>query len=542
MTSPTRVLFLELDAGDKHLVQSWAREGVLPNFQHLLARGLVGDSESVEGFFVGSTWPSLYTGTNPARHGIHSLVQQRPGTYEFFRCTTGEHIGREPFWNVLSRASRRVAILDVPLSSLSRELNGIQCVEWGSHDSQYGFCASPATFATDLRARFGPYPLTQSCNAFGRTPQDFVEFRDLLVQAVRKKAALTTHYLRQGGWDFFAQVFTESHCVGHQCWHLHDPAHPGYDPAVVAVTGDAMRDVYVAIDTAIGDILAEVGPDTTVIVLLGHRMAHKFGAQFLLPEILARLGVAVLGVPVATPLGRLDALLTRGWQKLPGGVQDLLGSAHRSARRWFDVRLTSARALPPSVTALNARESRVFLTDNGFPHSGLRLNLEGREPAGLVSAKEADAFCAQLTADLLALVHVDSGLPMVKSVKRTRDLYCGEHLDRLPDLLVEWDDTERLGSAGCGNPGGSLVRARSPKVGIVEGTNTYVRTGDHRREGMFMAQGPGLSAGRLARTVSIMDFAPTFCALLDVDLPDVDGQVIQELLALPRTLLHGSDG
>jgi predicted AlkP superfamily phosphohydrolase/phosphomutase len=531
MTSPTRVLFLEVDAGDKHLVRSWARDGVLPNFRQLLARGLVGDSESVEGFFVGATWPCLYTGTNPAHHGIHSLVQQRPGTYEFFRCTTGEHIGREPFWNVLSRAGRRVAVLDIPLSSLSQELNGIQCVEWGSHDSQYGFCASPATFAADLLSRFGPYPVTQSCNAFGRTPQDFVEFRDLLVQAVRKKAALTTHYLRQGGWDFFGQVFTESHCVGHQCWHLHDPAHPAYDPAVVAVTGDAMRDVYVAIDAAIGEILAEVGPETTVIVLLGHRMAHKFGAQFLLPEILARLGVAVLRVPVVTRLGRLDAALTRIWQTLPGSMQNLLGSPRRLARRWLDARLPPAPALPPSVTALDAPASRVFLTDNGFPHSGLRLNLEGREPAGLVRVQEADAFCAQLTADLLALVHADNGLPMVKSVKRTKDLYRGEHLDRLPDLLVEWDDTVPLGSAGCGNPRGSQVRARSPKIGVVEGTNTYVRTGDHRREGLFIAHGPGLPAGRLDRTVSIMDFAPTFCALLGVELPDVDGRVIRELVA-----------
>ena len=49
---------------------------------------------------------------------------------------------------------------------------------------------------------------------------------------------------------------------------------------------------------------------------------------------------------------------------------------------------------------------------------------------------------------------------------------------------------------------------------------------------MFVATGPGVQPGTLARTVSIMDFAPTLCRMLDVDLPDVDGRPIPELTTL----------
>ena len=530
MNTPARVLFIEVDAGDRELVQQWAGEGILSTFRRLLADGLVGDSESVDALFVGATWPSLYTGVNPARHGIHSLIQLRPGTYEFYRCYTGENLHREPFWDLLSRAGRRVAVLDVPLSGISPGLNGIQSVEWGSHDANYGFQASPPEFAADLLARFGPYPLEDSCNAGGRQPADFVTFRDTLLTAVRTKADLTRHYLRQGGWDFFCQVFTESHCVGHQCWHLHDPAHPAHDRAVAAVTGDPMREVYVAIDTAIGEILGEVGPETTVIVLLGHRMAHKFGAQFLLPDILARLGVAQSRRPPENAATRLDAALTGLWQALPTGLQNALLVPRRLARRWLDARVPAGVPLPPSVRTLDAEHSEVFLMDSGFPASGLRLNLVGREPRGLIRPEHADAYCRRLTADLLALVYDDTGEPAIRRVRRTKDRFRGEYLDLLPDLLVEWDDTRYLGSATCGNPRGSHVRLRSPRIGVVEGTNTYVRTGDHRREGLFMALGPGIRPGKLLRTVSIMDFAPTFCALLDVPMPDVDGRVIAELV------------
>jgi predicted AlkP superfamily phosphohydrolase/phosphomutase len=530
MTPPARLLFLEVDAGDKVLVQQWARDGTLPTFARLLREGLVGDSQSVDGFFVGATWPSLYTGANPANHGIHSLVQLKLGTYEFFRCYPGEQLRREPFWDVLSREGRRVAVLDFPLSALSPGINGIQSVEWGAHDANYGFCATPAAFEADLRERFGLHPLPETCNGENRSPAEIVELRDKLVRGARQKAKLSTHYLAQGGWDFFGQVFTESHCIGHQCWHLHDAAHPAFDAGVAEVTGDPMREVYRAIDAGIGEILDCAGPEATVIVLLGHRMAHKFGVQFLLPKILAALDVATLRTPEETAVTRLDDSLTRAWQSLSPGLRRTLGTPRRLARSWLDARRPRGPLLPPSVTALDAAKSHVFMMDSGFPASGLRLNLAGREPAGLIAPGDADAFCDRLAADLLELVYPDTGEPVVARVRRTVDLYRGDHLDLLPDLLVEWDDRRYLGSATCGNPRGSEMSVRSTKTGLVSGVNRYCRTGDHRRDGMFIALSPRLRPGRLERTISIMDFAPTFCAMLGATLPGADGEVIHELV------------
>ncbi len=45
-----------------------------------------------------------------------------------------------------------------------------------------------------------------------------------------------------------------------------------------------------------------------------------------------------------------------------------------------------------------------------------------------------------------------------------------------------------------------------------------------------LARRKDLRCVRIARTVSIMDFAPTFAARLGVALPDVDGTAIPELL------------
>jgi len=532
MTTPTKILFLEIDAGDKVVIRRGAEEGWLPNLKKLLDRGLVGDTLAPREIFVGGIWPSFYTGVNPAKHGIHSLTQLRTGSYEFYRCYTGENVKRTPFWSFLSRGGQRVAVLDIPLSGITKEINGIQSVEWGSHDENYGFCAWPKSFEEDVLSRFGRHPLDVSCNDHGNRAEDFIALRDKLLQGVKTKSKLTRHYLGQGGWDFFAQVFTESHCIGHQCWHLHDSEHPGHDPAMTAVAGDPLQEVYRAIDAAVGEIVDSVGPETTIIVLAGHRMAHKFGAQFLLPDILVALGVAKKPrVPTSTAaVGRLDGMLTACWQRLPATLKSPLNGVRQRLRNAIDD-VVPQPTLPPHLRTLDLPRSKCFLMDNGFPVSGLRVNLVNREPNGLIErGADMDRFCSELAADLLDLRDADTDTLVVKAVKRTADHYQGEYLDDLPDLLVEWDDRKPLGSATCGNPAGSHVRIRSDKIGIVEGVNTYIRTGDHRPEGLFVATGPGIRAGQLGRTVSTMDFAPTFCALLGTELPDPDGTPIAEII------------
>ncbi len=405
---PTKVLLLEIDAGDRDLILKWAEEGALPTIHRLLKLGLYGETVAVPGFYVGSIWPSFYTGVNPARHGIHSLAQLHPGSYQIFRCLTGDHVKREPFWNYLSGAGKNVAILDIPLSGISPNLNGIQMVEWGSHDSNYGFKTWPSSLAKEVKARFGLHPLTDSCNADRRTASEFIALKDTLVAGVQKKAELTRHYLGWGAWDFFAQVFTESHCVGHQCWHLHDPHHPSYEPALAAATGDLIKDVYRAIDAAIGDVLEEAGPEAKTIVLAGHGMTSKRGAQFLLHEILVRLNVAepVTSTPVAPPsfLDDIDSVLTWAWQHIPEVTKRALRPVRDPLRSWID----GPGSLPPSK--LEAARSKCFLVENGFAVGGIRLNLIGREPMGVLApGPPADTFCPELSRYLWQITDVHNG-------------------------------------------------------------------------------------------------------------------------------------
>jgi hypothetical protein len=114
-------------------------------------------------------------------------------------------------------------------------------------------------------------------------------------------------------------------------------------------------------------------------------------------------------------------------------------------------------------------------------------------------------------------------------VRWTRDIYAGPAIPELPDLIVDWDLTRPIGSAGVGNGAGSMMRAMSPSIGTVERENRNCRSGEHRNEGLFVARGPGIAPGQLDRTVSTMDYAPTFARMLGVEM-EADGRVIEELI------------
>ena len=70
-----------------------------------------------------------------------------------------------------------------------------------------------------IRERFGLHPVSGNSDR-DRSPEELIAFRDELLRGVRMKGALTRHLYAKERWDFFAQVFTESHCAGHLLWHL----------------------------------------------------------------------------------------------------------------------------------------------------------------------------------------------------------------------------------------------------------------------------------------------------------------------------------
>ncbi len=517
-----RVVLLGFDAMDPQLTRAMAAAGHLPAFAELLGSCAQAPIRNPAGLFVGSLWSTFFTARTADRTGFHCWIEVVPETYEL-RLTSADSIRGVPFWETLSRHGRRVAVLDVPHSRAGTELNGVQVSEWGCHDRHFGLRSYPPELAEQLVLRHGAHPVLGADPLAVRewAPDDY-EFRagplrsgeeegellSALLAGVDAKTELSAEILGREPWDLFISVFGESHSVGHQSWHVRDPTHPRHDPALLKRIGDPLAQVYERMDEALARHLALVDDETTVLVLLSHGMGPHHDGTHLLPEILRRLHAAHRGTVGRSPHGRL---LARAWSALPramkGPAGRLLGVGLRRRRR--GLQLTPARN---GETAEERRTQPYFVSPNNFVVGGVRINLRGREPDGVVSSgEEFDRVFAQLRNDLLDLVNVETGAPVVRSVTRTDRYYPRNGDDTLPDLFLEW------------NRDGPIETVWSPRFGMIHGRYEHWRTGDHKPGGVLLVRSPELDPSARLPELAIEDLGPSIAARLGVELTGVDG-------------------
>jgi predicted AlkP superfamily phosphohydrolase/phosphomutase len=485
MAAPARVLVVGMDALDLDVARELAGRGDLPTFARLLESSAWAETATPPGLVVGSVWPSINTGVTPSRHGFYCFLQLQPGTYDVRRYTPHD-IAWPAMWQVLSDAGLRCGVVDAPLSPPARDLRGVQVVDWGTHDRILDVGAVPDGLHDEIDACFGRHPIEGRCDDYA-VRGAYGELRDRLVAGVERKWELSKSLLERGGWDLFVTVFGESHCAGHHFWHVRDPDHPDHDPAVLAgLGGDPLVDVYRAIDRALADALAAAG-DATVLVVCSHGFGPHFDGDHLLGAVLARIEDATYPrSPMIVQRERAYRLLQRWGRRVRGTARP--GYAVDGSRRFFKV-------------------------PNNELYGAVRVNLVGREPRGRVHpGAEYDDLVDALVADLTDLVNDDTGEPAVTRVLRTAEIYQGERLGDLPDLLVDW------------NRSAAITSVSSPKIGCVQGHFPGNRTGDHRPAGLLMARGPGIEAGPIAGHVDVTDIAPTVAGLLGVDLGPVDGR------------------
>jgi predicted AlkP superfamily phosphohydrolase/phosphomutase len=526
-----RIVVLGLDSFDPALARELAAAGRLPAIAELLETGASAQTRNPYGLFVGALWPTVITGRSAAQVGYHSWLEVDPDTYER-RTRSADTLAGRPFWRRLSEAGMRVAAIDVPHSRADGELNGIEISEWGCHDRHFGLLAAPPGTVEELIERHGLHPVLgvdpYAVRDFApddefarrgplRTPDEDAELAEALLAGVDAKRRLSLELLEREPWDLFFSVFGESHAAGHQFWHHHDGAHSRHDPDVAARLKDPLVRVYERLDVAVGEHLERCGPRTTFLLLLSHGMSSHHDGTHLLEEVLRRLdeferdGAPGSGATRAAK----RALLALPPRARRAARRPVAAVARRGARR---------RALENWWGAHAGHDwtgQRWFLAPNNTVYGGVRINVRGREAGGVVAAgSEYERVCEQLAEDLLELVNVDTGEPVVKRVSRTEDHYRRDHVDALPDLLLDWNHERPVETIW------------SAKTGLIHGRYDLWRSGDHRLDGLLLARGPGLDRGEMPSLRSI-DLGPTVAARLGVELDGVDGRPVAWLARRP---------
>ena len=287
---------------------------------------------------MGGLWPSFNTASTPARHGQYCWKQFDPASY-LDRDPPYDDGDAAPWWHGLDRAGLEVAIVDLPRTIFAPEFRGLQVHDWGTHDPLApGFLTSPPELAAEILERYGSDPVGV-CNRAPRS--EARHYRELLARLSRRttlKRELARDLMARWGWDLFALGFGDAHCIGHQCWHLHDATHAQHDPALACEIGDPLLQVYRGLDQALADLSAAAGPEATLILLLSHGVGPHYDGDHLIDEALARIDKTLRHGRSLTLAERASYLVRAGGRERPRspggcGAGRRAPSADRSASR-----------------------------------------------------------------------------------------------------------------------------------------------------------------------------------------------------------------
>lgn len=512
-TDTAPVLLIALDAAEPRLIEQWIHDGSLPNLRHLYERGCYGRLASTADWLSGSPWPTFYTGTSPANHGLYHFLQWRANQMRLVRPGP-DWLPLRPFWRNLTKTGRQVIAIDLPMTYPPEPFNGIEISGWGTHDRLMPPASYPPSLLKMVRREFGPPPLSLEVSGL-HSVRSLFQLRDELIHATYSLADLAQMLMSHEKWDLFMVGFGATHRGGHKLWDLS------------SVLGDirseefgefsrALQDVYIACDAAIGQIVESTDSEVTIMVFSLHGMGPNISRADLLPIMLDRILAKEVepkhGSEQESYLKRLRKLVPQKWRhgiksRLPLSWQDMLTTFWRTGN--IDFGNTSAISL---ITDLQ-----------GY----IRINLRGRESAGIVEfGEDYERLCAEIAEGISTFVDADTGEPIVESVIRSDYLFTqGSRRDLLPDLIVRWVSSRAADHRAIISPRYGSIPWPTP------GRNPDGRSGNHRPEGFLLAAGSGIRSGSRVENGHILDLAPTIYALLGVSNPtEMCGNVLSSIM------------
>jgi predicted AlkP superfamily phosphohydrolase/phosphomutase len=505
-----RVMVIGLDGATFALLEPLMASGVMPFLARFREESAYGELLSTMPPVTAPAWASFMTGVNPGRHGIYEFAHRQRGSLSQVPVNA-TYLQSPTLWQRLSTGGVRVGVINVPLTYPPTPVNGFLIsglmTPRGARDFTY-----PRALLDELEARFGPYRLHhRQVYTKGRVHAVLSEARAILDYRLQ-----TARYLlQQRDWDFFMVYFQGTDRVQHELWHILDETHPAHDLREAAQHAEDMLGFFRVVDDAVRELATQAPNDTTVIVMSDHGFGpiHKFlnfnvwllqqGFLELKSNVTARLKY------LAFRNGLTPAFAYR--------LAMRLGLAHLRLAAGMTKRATLLHLLERSFLSLsNVDWSRTVAYSRGN-YGQIFINLQGREPHGIVTPVEYETVRETIIERLRKLTDPETGEPIIARVFRTEELYWGERADCAPDLLPITRDM------------------RYKPLGTVSFTShrlvepTFGNSGDHRMEGVLFLCSSGVRPGHRLSNVYIVDLTPTILYLLEQPVPaNLDGTVLTE--------------
>ena len=424
------VLAIGVDAAESTVVRQLIEQGQMPALGSLLAAGKWLDVQSPSPIGSGTVWPTFLTGEQPAVHGNYSEWKWLPETMSLRRYK-GHHL--TPFWKTLAQQGISLGVFDVPFAPPVGVSRGFEVSEWWAHDcTGTGLQGGPDRILGLLREA-PAHPLSANRFAAG-TPDsksNLKELAEACSAGAQLRATLIRRLISETNPQVSIVVFPEIHHAGHQLWHTIASDHPIYE-GMARGRAPLLKDVYRAVDRAIGELISSISSAATVMVFALHGMRPALGFPGFLGPLLCEQGFS-----------QLATWRSQNWTRRSLSLFAELKrhTPARLKRLYYRVTPSTATyklARPTMLPAYDWQNTRAFAlpTDQ---YGWIRINLKGREAQGIVPPNEYEGLCTEME-QMLSMLASEEGDLLVEDITRTAADAQSAGVNPLPDLVVHWRD------------------------------------------------------------------------------------------------------
>ena len=518
MSSHSRIFVIGIDGGTWDVLIPRLDKGLMPNLKKLMDTGTWGTLLSTIPPFTIPAWASFFTGTNPGQHGVQGFFEVEADDYE----SRGENglvnsrsITGTPIWEHLSRNDIRAGFVNVPLTYPVSEIKGfmISGLLTPPGSKNFTFPKTLADFLDDYVIDIGYFDEDNQLASKMDQKNRGRLLDEILFMQERRTANCVRLLKIFPDLDFFMVVFTSFDRICHSFWeHLNgqEIVSSGKRPAREQAIHEKIEAYFAALDASIGRLLEFRDERTLCFIISDHGFGRAPTKEVYLNNWLLEKGLLELRSDLK------NIADVRYWLAKTGLNKE-------RAKKWLG-RLPLGRlnhrlqkSIKGGQSLIEWGKTRVYTTPMYTHTCGLTINLKGLKPLGIVeTGEEYERLRDLLMRELATLKDPETGEKVVEQVCRREEIYRGGHLRSLPDLIVifnkDFSVTQQISN--------SVFRKRDSRR----------RSGDHVREGIFVANGESVQRGRLGEPVHIVDLLPTYLHIYGLpEPPDLDGRVIRQI-------------
>lgn len=408
--SRSRVVVLGVDGMDFDFVSSILPE--LPNIQKLSKSGTVSPFRSVFPPDSIPSWITCYTGKDPSEHGILESVNYLAKGDDRLKVNTSAFQG-STFWDIIGKAGNSVCIINPFMAYPVWQVNGTMIngpvfIDGNIQESDPSWTDGIET----------PKSLGGIVGIPTKSTLD--EFIKTTIDDTAKQADFGISMLTKNRPDLFFHTFLTMDRIQHFLWRYcdpKDPSYPGPNPYE-----ETIRKFYIFIDEIIGRYLEVLEPDDRLIVISDHGHGMRCTRCFNINEFLRKRGYVK---SVAEGKIFSKQLIV---EKLKNGVLNFMHEHN------LEDHISTIAKLVPNAKKIKQGKHITKSSAN----KAYASDFTGTNPFGgiCINRDLVDDYDKTRTGLMTLLADVqEDGKPVFEWMKKREEMFKGEYLSRLPDIL-----------------------------------------------------------------------------------------------------------